>query len=191
MVCIHEYPIDTCYYPILIKLTYVCFCSGYINFKNHLIFYPKRKKSLNFESNTMDIFIFTCIMTFLHFIKFSQPAYVSYANRLTSTSIANVSSQDVIKQNDTQQMEVAKMVYKNADSSGKRNQSVTSDKVESKSILLTDRQQREANLGTILVGISLLFICCQSIKIIPDVSIKTYIPVSIFNAFFSAFKYVI
>ena len=62
------------------------------------------------------------------------------------------------------------MVPKNADSSNKRNQSVTSDKVESKSILLTDRQQREANLGTILVGISLLFICCQSIKIIPDVS---------------------
>ena len=62
------------------------------------------------------------------------------------------------------------MVAKNADSSNKRNQSVTSDKVESKSILLTDRQQREANLGTILVGISLLFICCQSIKIIPDVS---------------------
>ena len=62
------------------------------------------------------------------------------------------------------------MVPKTADSSAKRNQSVTSDKVESKSILLTDRQQREANLGTILVGISLLFICCQSIKIIPDVS---------------------
>ena len=35
---------------------------------------------------------------------------------------------------------------------------------------LTDRQQREANLGTILVCISLLFILCQSIKIIPDVS---------------------
>ena len=62
------------------------------------------------------------------------------------------------------------MVSKNADSSNKRNQSVTSDKMESKGILLTDRQQREANLGTILVGISLLFICCQSIKIIPDVS---------------------
>ena len=35
---------------------------------------------------------------------------------------------------------------------------------------MTDRQQREANLGTILVCISLLFILCQSIKIIPDVS---------------------
>jgi hypothetical protein len=35
---------------------------------------------------------------------------------------------------------------------------------------MTDRQQREANLGTILVGISLLFIVCQSIKIVPDVS---------------------
>ena len=72
------------------------------------------------------------------------------------------------------------MVSKNADSSAKRNQSVTSDKVESKSILLTDRQQREANLGTILVGISLLFICCQSIKIIPDVS-KTFVSVFMCN----------
>ena len=35
---------------------------------------------------------------------------------------------------------------------------------------MTERQQREANLGTILVCISLLFILCQSIKIIPDVS---------------------
>ena len=35
---------------------------------------------------------------------------------------------------------------------------------------MTHRQQREANLGTILVCISLLFILCQSIKIIPDVS---------------------
>ena len=73
------------------------------------------------------------------------------------------------------------MVPKNADSSNKRNQSVTSDKVESKSILLTDRQQREANLGTILVGISLLFICCQSIKIIPDVSTIMYIPIFMFH----------
>ena len=39
-----------------------------------------------------------------------------------------------------------------------------------KKVELTDRQQREANLGTILVCISLLFILCQSIKIIPDVS---------------------
>ena len=73
------------------------------------------------------------------------------------------------------------MVPKNADSSNKRNQSVTSDKMESKGILLTDRQQREANLGTILVGISLLFICCQSIKIIPDVSIIMYIPIFMFH----------
>ena len=35
---------------------------------------------------------------------------------------------------------------------------------------MTERQQREANLGAILVCISLLFILCQSIKIIPDVS---------------------
>ena len=80
-------------------------------------------------------------------------------------------------------MEIAKMVSKTADSSAKRNQSVTSDKVESKSILLTDRQQREANLGTILVGISLLFICCQSIKIIPDVSKRRIYQYSCFMFF--------
>ena len=34
----------------------------------------------------------------------------------------------------------------------------------------TERQRREANLGIILVCISLLFILCQSIKIVPDVS---------------------
>ena len=39
---------------------------------------------------------------------------------------------------------------------------------------MTERQQREANLGTILVCISLLFILCQSIKIIPDVSTIQY-----------------
>ena len=35
---------------------------------------------------------------------------------------------------------------------------------------MTEKQRREANLGTILVCISLLFIACQSIKIVPDVS---------------------
>ena len=35
---------------------------------------------------------------------------------------------------------------------------------------MTEKQKREANLGTILVCISLLFIACQSIKIVPDVS---------------------
>lgn len=35
---------------------------------------------------------------------------------------------------------------------------------------MTERQRREANLGTILVCISLLFILCQSVKIVPDVS---------------------
>ena len=34
----------------------------------------------------------------------------------------------------------------------------------------TERQRREANLGTVLVCISILFILCQSIKIVPDVS---------------------
>ena len=81
------------------------------------------------------------------------------------------------------------MVSKNADSSNKRNQSVTSDKMESKGILLTDRQQREANLGTILVGISLLFICCQSIKIIPDVSKQRIYQYSCFMSFSRNFIY--
>ena len=37
---------------------------------------------------------------------------------------------------------------------------------------MTEKQRREANLGTILVCISLLFIACQSIKIVPDVRIN-------------------
>jgi|FrelakmetLWP11LW_1041352.scaffolds.fasta_scaffold146250_1 hypothetical protein len=34
---------------------------------------------------------------------------------------------------------------------------------------MTARQKREANLGIVLVSISVLFIVCQSVKIIPDV----------------------
>ena len=34
---------------------------------------------------------------------------------------------------------------------------------------MTARQRREANLGIVLVSISVLFIICQSVKIIPDV----------------------
>ena len=81
-----------------------------------------------------------------------------------------MSSLDVIRSPDHQQIELVKKASLALSSTTKRNQSVSSDKNDNKSILLTDRQQREANLGTILVGISLLFICCQSIKIIPDVS---------------------
>ena len=83
-----------------------------------------------------------------------------------------MSSLDVIRSPDHQQIELVKKASLALSSTTKRNQSVSSDKNDNKSILLTDRQQREANLGTILVGISLLFICCQSIKIIPDVSSK-------------------
>ena len=83
-----------------------------------------------------------------------------------------MSSLDVIRSPDHQQIELVKKASLALSSTTKRNQSVSSDKNDNKSILLTDRQQREANLGTILVGISLLFICCQSIKIIPDVSKK-------------------
>ena len=35
---------------------------------------------------------------------------------------------------------------------------------------MTEKQKREANLGIILVCISVLFILCQSVKIVPDVS---------------------
>ena len=91
-----------------------------------------------------------------------------------------MSSLDVIRSPDHQQIELVKKASLALSSTTKRNQSVSSDKNDNKSILLTDRQQREANLGTILVGISLLFICCQSIKIIPDVSLK-YSVVSIYN----------
>ena len=83
-----------------------------------------------------------------------------------------MSSQDVIRRPGNQQMELVKMASTTVASPSKRNQSLTSEKIENRTILLTDRQQREANLGTILVGISLLFIFCQSIKIIPDVSTK-------------------
>ena len=83
-----------------------------------------------------------------------------------------MSSQDVIRPPGNQQMELVKMASTTVASPSKRNQSLTSEKIENKTVLLTDRQQREANLGTILVGISLLFIFCQSIKIIPDVSTK-------------------
>lgn len=38
-----------------------------------------------------------------------------------------------------------------------------SDQIE-----MTTRQRREANLGIVLVSISVLFILCQSVKIIPD-----------------------
>ena len=34
---------------------------------------------------------------------------------------------------------------------------------------MTSRQRREANLGVVLISISILFIACQSVKIIPDV----------------------
>ncbi len=34
---------------------------------------------------------------------------------------------------------------------------------------MTSRQKREANLGVVLISISVLFIVCQSVKIIPDV----------------------
>ena len=34
---------------------------------------------------------------------------------------------------------------------------------------MTSRQRREANLGVVLISISVLFIVCQSVKIIPDV----------------------
>ena len=34
---------------------------------------------------------------------------------------------------------------------------------------MTARQRREANLGYVLVSISVLFIICQSFKIIPDI----------------------
>ena len=34
---------------------------------------------------------------------------------------------------------------------------------------MTARQQREANLGIVLISISVMFIICQSVKIIPDV----------------------
>ena len=33
---------------------------------------------------------------------------------------------------------------------------------------MTARQRREANLGIVLVSISVLFILCQSVKIVPD-----------------------
>lgn len=33
---------------------------------------------------------------------------------------------------------------------------------------MTSRQKREANLGVVLISISILFIICQSVKIIPD-----------------------
>jgi hypothetical protein len=33
---------------------------------------------------------------------------------------------------------------------------------------MTSRQKREANLGVVLITISILFILCQSVKIIPD-----------------------
>ena len=51
-----------------------------------------------------------------------------------------------------------------------RNSSRISRNYSKKRDEMTERQQREANLGAILVCISLLFILCQSIKIIPDVS---------------------
>ena len=34
---------------------------------------------------------------------------------------------------------------------------------------MTSRQKREANLGVVLISISILFILCQSVKIIPDI----------------------
>ena len=34
---------------------------------------------------------------------------------------------------------------------------------------MTSKQRREANLGIVLVSISVMFILCQSVKIIPDV----------------------
>lgn len=34
---------------------------------------------------------------------------------------------------------------------------------------MTSRQKREANLGVVLISISILFIVCQSVKIVPDV----------------------
>ena len=83
-----------------------------------------------------------------------------------------MSTQDVIRPTDNQEMELIKMASSSIASPMKRNQRVTSEKIDNKPVLLTDRQQREANLGTILVGISLLFIFCQSVKIIPDVSTK-------------------
>ena len=33
---------------------------------------------------------------------------------------------------------------------------------------MTSRQKREANLGVVLISISILFILCQSVKIVPD-----------------------
>ena len=39
---------------------------------------------------------------------------------------------------------------------------------------MTSRQRREANLGVVLISISILFIACQSVKIIPDVYEVSY-----------------
>jgi len=36
---------------------------------------------------------------------------------------------------------------------------------------MTARQKREANLGVVLFSISILFIVCQSVKIIPGIEL--------------------
>ena len=58
------------------------------------------------------------------------------------------------------------------------NMNINNQVLSNEQIEMSAKQKREANLGYVLVSISVLFIICQSFKIIPGI---IYLPIEVYT----------